>query len=93
VVSVDTTGCGSPCAVSAVVKNLGGMSGAKAPSTVTFTMTDSASGRALGSCQAQIQPDVGYNATTSVGCTISNSSGQPANAAIVTATADNPGRA
>jgi hypothetical protein len=93
VVSVDTSGCGSPCAVSALVKNLGGMSGAKAPSTVTFTMTDSASGRALGSCQAQVKPDVGYNATTTVGCTISNLSGQPANAAIVTATADNPGRA
>lgn len=93
VVSVDTTGCGSPCAVSAVVKNLGGMSGAKAPSTVTFTMTDSASGRVQGSCQAQVKPDVGYNATTTAGCTITNLSGQPANAAIVTATADNPGHA
>ena len=93
VVSVDTTGCGSPCAVSAVLKNLGGMGGAKAASTVTFTMSDSASGRVVGSCQAQVKPDVGYNATTTVGCTISNLSGQPANAAIVTATADNPGRA
>jgi len=93
VVSVDTSGCGSQCAVLALVKNLGGMNGAKAPSTITFTMTDSASGRVLGSCQAQVKPDVGYNATTTVGCTIGNLSGQPAGAAIVTATADNPGRA
>ncbi len=93
VVSVDTSGCGSPCAVSAVVKNLGGLQAAKGPSTVTFTMTDSASGKVLGGCQAQVRPDVPFNATTAVGCTIGNLNGQQANAAIVTATADNPGRA
>jgi hypothetical protein len=93
VVSVDTSGCGSPCIVSALLKNLGGVSGAKAPSTITFTMTDSASGRVLGTCQAQVIPDVGYNATTTVKCIITSSAGQAFNAAIVTASADNPGRA
>lgn len=91
VLSVDTSGCNSPCVVSAQLKNLGGPSGAKAPSTVTFTMKDSASGQVLGSCQAVVSPDVGYNGTTAVSCTISNVSGQQ-NAAVVTATADNPGR-
>jgi len=93
VLSVDTSGCGSPCAVSALVKNLGGISGAKARSTVTFTMTDTASGRVLGGCQAPVQQDVGYNSTTTVGCTIGNLAAQQANAATVTAAADNPGHA
>lgn len=92
VVSVDTSACGSPCVVSAQLKNLGGMSGAKAPSTVTFALKDAGSGQALGSCTATVSPDVGYNGTTTVSCTISNTSGQQ-NAAIVTATADNPGHA
>jgi hypothetical protein len=91
VVSVDTLGCTSPCTVTAQLKNLGGMTGARAPSTVTFTMTDAGSGHAIGSCQVTVSPDVGYNGTTSVGCIIPNVSGQQ-NAAIVTATADNPGR-
>jgi len=89
VISVDTSGCGSPCVVSAKLKNLGGMTGASAPSTITFAMNDAANGQALGSCQARVQPDVGYNATTTVSCTIA---GQATNAAVVTATADNPGR-
>ena len=90
VVSVDTSGCGSPCVVAAKVKNLGGTTGAKAPSTITFTMTDAASGQTLGMCQATVQPDVGYNATTTVSCTLS---AQATNAAVVTANADNPGHA
>jgi len=88
VVSVDTSGCGSPCVVAAKVKNLGGMTGAKAPSTITFTMKDPASGQTLGTCQAVVQPDVGYNATTTASCTVS---AQATNAAVVTATVDNPG--
>ncbi len=88
VVSVDTSGCGSPCVVSAKLKNLGGAAGALAPSTITFTMADSANGQVLGTCQAKVQPDVGYNATTTVSCTIA---GSATNAAVVTATADNPG--
>jgi hypothetical protein len=90
--SVDTSGCGSPCVVSAVLKNLGGATGARAPSTITFTMTSTASGSVIGSCPAQVVPDVGYNATTTVSCTIGSPSGEQANAAIVTAVADNPGR-
>ena len=93
VISVDTSGCGSPCVVTARLKNLGGKIGAQAASTISFTMVDSATRATVGSCQAQVQPDVGYNATTSVSCTISAVSGQQANAAIVTATPENPGRA
>jgi hypothetical protein len=93
VLSVDASGCNAPCVVSAALKNLGGKVGARAPSTITFTMTDSASKKILGSCQAQVQPDVGYNATTKVSCTINLGSGQQANAALITATPDNPGRA
>jgi hypothetical protein len=93
VVSVDTSRCGSPCVVSALLKNLGGKIGAKAPSTITFTMADSATRATVGTCQAQVQPDVGYNATTTVSCTVTSVAGQAANAAIVTATPENPGRA
>ena len=92
VLSVDTSGCTSPCAVSALLKNLGGMTGARAPSTVTFTMMDTASRQVVGSCQTQVVPDVAYNATTTVGCTIGSVSAQQSNAATVTATPDNPGR-
>jgi hypothetical protein len=92
VLSVDTSGCTSPCAVSALLKNLGGITGARAPSTVSFTMMDTASRQVVGSCQAQVVPDVAYNATTTVGCTIGSVSAQQSNAATVTATADNPGR-
>jgi hypothetical protein len=92
VVSVDTSRCGSPCLVAAEVKNLGGTKGARAPSTVTFKLTDSATGFQLGSCQTLVQPDVGYNATATVACTIAVSTGLNSSAATVTATPDNPGR-
>jgi len=92
VVSVDITGCGSPCLVSALLKNLGGLVHAQAPSTVTFTMTDTASRQVLGSCKTQVIPDVTYNATTTVTCSIDNVNAQQSNAASVTATPDNPGR-
>jgi len=92
VVSVDTSGCGSPCVVSALIKNLGGLVGARAPSTITFAMTDTASRQVLGSCQARVVPDVAYNATTTVTCSIDNVTAQSSNAATVTATPDNPGR-
>jgi hypothetical protein len=88
VLSVDTSGCGSPCRVLAVVRNLGGKTGAKAPSTVTFDMTDLVSGASSGGCSATITADVGYNATTTVSCTIS---GVDFGAAKVTATPTNPG--
>jgi hypothetical protein len=92
VVSVDTSKCASPCVVSALLKNLGGKLNASAPSTITFTMIDAPTKQIVGSCQVQVKPDVGYNATTSVSCTISAVSGQ-VNAATVTATPDNPGHA
>ena len=92
VVSVDTSGCGSPCVVSALIKNLGGLVGARAPSTITFAMTDTASRQVLGSCQARVVPDVAYNATTTVTCSIDTVTAQSSNAATVTATPDNPGR-
>jgi hypothetical protein len=92
VVSVDTSGCGSPCVVSALLKNLGGLIGARGPSTITFAMTDTASRQVLGSCQARVVPDVPYNATTTVRCSIDNVPAQTSNAASVTATPDNPGR-
>lgn len=88
VVSVDASGCGSPCVVAAKLKNLGGAGRATGPSTVTFTMTDPVSKQTLGTCQAKVQPDVGYNSTTTVSCTVS---AQAVNAAVVTATVDNPG--
>ena len=93
VVSVDTSRCGATCVVSAVIKNLGGKLGAQAPSTITFTMTDSATKQTVGTCNVQVVPDAGYNATKTVSCTINTVSGQQANAAIVTATPTNPGRA
>lgn len=93
VIDVDTSACGSPCVVSARLKNLGGSKGATGPSTVTFTMTEATGGAVLGSCIATVQPDVGYNATTTVSCTIAGLSGQSYNAANVTATPTNPGRA
>ena len=92
VVSVDPSGCGSPCAVSALLKNLGGRNGARAPSTVTFTMTDPQTSTVLGTCTATIQPDVEHSATTPVSCTISGVNGGDHNAAVVSAVTDNPGR-
>ena len=93
VVSVDVSKCATPCAVSAVVKNLGGKNGARAPSSVIFTMTDPANGGVIGACTAQITPDVAYNSTTSVSCTISVPSGQRIDAVVITAKPDNPGHA
>ena len=91
VVSVDTSGCASPCVVTASLKNLGGRGGAKAPSTVTFTMTDPQTNEVLGTCTATVQPDVVHSAPTNVTCTITGVNGGDHNAAVVTAAADNPG--
>jgi hypothetical protein len=88
-VSVDTSACSTTCIVSARLKNLGGTTAASAPSTVTFTMTDPTTRQVIGTCETVIQPDVGYNSTTTASCTIS---GKTVNAAIVTATVTNPGR-
>jgi hypothetical protein len=93
VLSVDVSGCGAPCLVSANVKNLGGAQPAKAPSSVIFKLTDNATGALLGGCTALISPDVGYNGTTTTGCTISGVNATRVAGATVTATPDNPGRA
>jgi hypothetical protein len=55
-------------------------------------MGDTASRQVLGSCQAPVVPDVPYNATITVSCTIDNVTTQQSTAATVTATPDNPGR-
>lgn len=89
VVSVDTSRCGSTCVVSAKLKNLGGNGLASAPSTVNFVMTAAGTTNVLGTCRATVQPDVGYNDTTTVSCTLPVAA---TNGAVVTATADNPGR-
>ena len=91
VVSVDTSGCATPCVVQATVKNLGGRKGAKAPSTVTFQMTDLVSGKAIGGCTGTVAPDVDYNATTTVSCAIAEAAGADFAGAKVTATPTNPG--
>ena len=91
VVSVDTSACASPCVVSAQVKNLGGEERGAGPSTITFTMTDAATAAVLARCEAGVVPDVGYNETTTITCTMPADARVP-NAAIVTATAHNPGR-
>ena len=91
VLSVDISGCASPCAVSALVKNLGGMTGAQAPSSVTFTLTDTASRQPVGSCQALVVPDVGYNATTTAACSIDTVAAGASNAIAVRASPENPG--
>ena len=92
VVSVDTTSCGAPtCAVSALVQNLGGSSGAIASSSVAFTLTDLTSGRVLGTCTAVIRPDVGYDSTTTASCVIDGLSGTSSPAWSVSAEPTNPG--
>ena len=93
VVSVDVSRCTSPCVVSALVKNLGSTQPARGPSTISFVLKDNASGKALGSCQTSVVPDVGYNATTTVSCTVAGTSGATPGADTVTATPNNPGRA
>jgi hypothetical protein len=93
VVSVDTSGCTSPCVVTASLKNLGGRSGARTSSTVTFTMTDPQTNAAIGTCATTVQPDVVHSATTQVSCTIGGVNGVDHNAAVVTAAVDNPGQA
>ena len=56
-------------------------------------MTDIATKAIVGTCQAPVVPDVGYNTTKTVTCTITASSGQQTNTALVTAVPTNPGRA
>ena len=73
IVSVENSRCGTPCTLSAQVKNLGGLEGASAPSTVTFDLTNSANHKVLGSCMVTIQPNVQHNQAVTERCTISGS--------------------
>jgi hypothetical protein len=88
VILVDTSQCGSPCKLSALLKNAGGLKGAQGRSSVTFTVTDPASGKVAGTCKAPVGTDVGHNSTMTVSCTISDLNTQQLNAAKVTATVD-----
>ena len=73
IVSVENSQCGSPCTLSAQVKNLGGLEGASAPSSVTFELTNTANHSVLGSCTVTIQHDIAHNQTATERCTISSS--------------------
>ncbi len=73
IVSVENSRCGTPCTLSAKIKNLGGVEGASAPSSVTFDLTNSANHKVLGSCTVTIQHDVPHNQTVTERCTISSS--------------------
>lgn len=89
-VSVDPSRCGRPCVAAATVRNIGGRSAARAPSTVTFTASDPSDGRTLATCVASVAPDVDHNATTIVTCTMDAL--EPGRVtALLTATVDNPG--
>jgi hypothetical protein len=90
VVFVDTSQCTSPCKLSALLKNAGGLKGAQGRSSVTFTVTDPATGKVAGTCKAPVGTDVGYNSTTTVSCTMGDLNTQQLNAAKVTATVDGP---
>ncbi|HEV2953090.1 MAG TPA: hypothetical protein VG015_03265 [Candidatus Dormibacteraeota bacterium] len=91
VLSVDTSGCGiSTCVVAAKVQNLGGTTGAMAPSTVSFAVVDTGSGKAIGNCVATVSPDLAYNATGVVSCVVPGVSAASFVSAQVTATPTNP---
>ena len=84
----------TPAAAAPAGQKGGGARAANAPSSAASAEQhklppDSVTKQTLGGCIATVQPDVGYNATTTASCTIA---GQPVNAAVVTAVADNPGR-
>ena len=68
-VSISAARCNYPCVLSGVFQNDGGVAGAPAPSTVTFTLT-SARG-SLGSCKVAIRPDVANGRRVTKSCSIS----------------------
>jgi hypothetical protein len=70
-VSMSNAGCDKPCNLSAVFQNDGGTTGASAPSTVTFTLTDT-NGNSLGTCNVAIQPDVPHGGNVTESCSISS---------------------
>jgi hypothetical protein len=70
VVISGTTSCNDPCVLNAIVENAGGVNGASAPSTVTFTLTSDTDNSTLGSCKVTIQPDRPHGQKFNVSCTI-----------------------
>jgi hypothetical protein len=72
VVSVENSGCSDPCMLSAVLRNDGGLTGASAPSTVTFSLLDSGN-NSLGSCKVTISPDIANGKQVTESCSISSS--------------------
>lgn len=72
-VSVSAAGCNDPCVMSAVYQNAGGLNGAKAPSTVMFTLKAQDNTTLLGSCTVTIQPDHPHGQQFTVSCSIQNS--------------------
>jgi hypothetical protein len=71
VVSADPSGCSDPCVLSAVLQNDGGLTGATAPSTVTFSVLDN-SNNMLGSCKVTISPDIANGKQVTESCSISS---------------------
>lgn len=83
---VDGSACGSPCVVSARVRNLGGANAPGAASKIAFKLSDPASGRVYGSCVGEVPSGVRYDSTELVSCTMSIPSGGEPNGATLTAT-------
>jgi hypothetical protein len=71
--SINNSKCDDPCILSADFQNSGGMTGASAPSTATFSLTNKADGSDLGSCKGTIQPDVANGSKVTVSCSITSS--------------------
>jgi hypothetical protein len=70
--SISTARCNYPCILSGVFQNDGGATGAAAPSTATFTLTNLARGSSLGSCKVAIRPDIANGRRVTESCTISS---------------------
>lgn len=70
-VSVENSQCNDPCVLSAVLRNDGGLAGASAPSTVTFSLLDD-NNNALGSCKVTISPDIANGKQVTESCSISS---------------------
>lgn len=89
--SITNSGCKDPCILSAVFQNDGGMTGAPAPSTIAFTLTNKADGSSLGSCNATISTDIENGKKVTVNCSISGAAWTNFNGTyIYNAVADNP---
>lgn len=70
-VSVENSGCSDPCVLSAVLRNDGGLTGASAPSTVTFSVLDN-NNNTLGSCKVTISPDIANGKQVTERCSIAS---------------------